>query len=172
MLAQKGLIQALLAKAKDPINIDESRRPYFRFGASGRGEYHVDLHSTASGKPRNCSVYVLSRIATRADRFLYLYLLRGTAVQAWLWLWCGSCVFSMIDPLQHYRLQHTTWWTCRVPYGGTSVQQGHTNIILVEERNVTFDHDIEVLELHGVMSEQENNYLNRRQAPERSKVAG
>ena len=167
--AVRGLIQALLAK--DPgatIKIDQSRRPYFRFGSGkwGRGEYHVDLQSAASGKPRSFSVYVLPNPSNYQDneenRSILVPVLVGmgfagdTGTGMVVDLVDGTCVFSLIDPLQHYTLQQNSkghYMVDLVEYltGGVTVSQGHANIILLQERHVSFD--VEVLELHVVLPE-------------------
>ena len=184
--AVRGLIQALLAK--DPgatIKIDQSRRPYFRFGSGkwGRGEYHVDLQSTASGKPRSFSVYVLPNPSNYQDneenRSLLVPVLVGmdfagdTGTGMVVDLVDGTCVFSLIDPLQHYTLQQNSkghYMVDLVEYltGGVTVSKGHANIIILQERHVSFD--VEVLELHVVLPEVDRGELFRQLLQRRSEL--
>ena len=58
----KGLISSILEQDKGArINIDQSARPYFRFGDGrwGRALYRVHLSSDVSGSCRKFALYAL-----------------------------------------------------------------------------------------------------------------
>ncbi|CAJ1382376.1 unnamed protein product, partial [Effrenium voratum] len=85
----------------------------------------------------------------------------------------GTCVFSLIDPLRHYTLQQNSkghYMVDLVEYltGGVTVSQGHANIILLQERHVSFD--VEVLELHVVLPEVDRGELFRQLLQRRSEL--
>ena len=60
----QSLISAVLSQDKNArIELDQSARPYFRFGNGkwGRAECKVTLQSYASGSPRSFSLYTLAQ---------------------------------------------------------------------------------------------------------------